>query len=152
MLPACISPDTCSFSARCFTWGEERSYLSSPGFAGWLAALYGSPSCAATQQKSGRKSTAFFCLSHSECAARPTPGSIRFVVEVLGSWMCVMDQHLSSAMDLQSVYKPSAQKSHKDRPWSTTQDSSGPVRPQGKMAGWTMKEAEHVLMDTTFVV
>ena len=73
------------------------------------------------------------------------------------AYVCVMDQHLSSAMDLLSVYKPSAEESHKERPqpWSPTQDGSGPVHPWGKtavMSGWTLIEAEHFLMDTTFLV
>lgn len=63
----------------------------------------------------------FFCLPHSPCAARSTPsGSIRFIVEVLCSCVRVMGQHLSSVVDLLSLYKPSTQESHKERhqPWS----------------------------------
>lgn len=44
------------------------------------------------QQKPERSSTAFFCSSHSERAASPTPsGSIRFVVEVLRSCVRACD-------------------------------------------------------------
>lgn len=72
---------------------ERRVIYSSPGFAGWLAALYSSPSCAATHSTNQEEeNTAFFCPSHSERAARPTPsGSIRFVVEVLCSCVRVCD-------------------------------------------------------------
>lgn len=102
--------------------------------------------------KSGR--TVFFCLPHSPRAARPTAsGSIRFMVEVLCSCLPVMGQHLSSVVDLLSLYKPSTQESHKERhqAWAPHRTAAVsrwafPVPPQGRTAAvprGALKEAEH---------
>jgi len=71
----------------------EKSYLQQSGICSLVGSAVRQPQLFChTQQKSGRKSTAFFCPSQSECAARPTPsGSIRFVVEVQGSCVRVCD-------------------------------------------------------------
>lgn len=139
---------------------ERRVIYSSPGFAGWLAALYSSPSCAATHSTNQEEETQHFSVHHTVNVLQDQ--HLLEASDLLwrccaAAYVCVMDQHLSSAIDLLSVYKPSAQESHKERhqSWFPTQDSSGPVCPQRKMAvmsGWTLKEAEHFLMDTTFLV
>lgn len=92
LLPACISPYTCSFSAQ-MLYLERRLIYSSLGFASWLAALHSSPSCAATHSKNQQGELQHFSVCHSECVARSTAsGSIRFVVEVLCSCIHVYDR------------------------------------------------------------
>ena len=120
--------------------GEKRRVIySRPGFAGWLAALYGSPSCAATRSKNQEEVQRF---------------SVRHTVNVLqdqhlleasdllwrccaAAYVCVMDQHLSSVTDLLSVYKPSAQKIHKEKhqPHTGWQWSCLPTGEDGSRVG-----------------
>lgn len=46
--------------------GEKRRVIySSPGFAGWLAVLYGSPSCAATHSKNQEEKVQRFPICHT---------------------------------------------------------------------------------------
>lgn len=92
--------------------GEKRRVIySSPGFAVWLAALYSSPSCAATHSKNQEEKVQRFAVHHTVNVLQDQ--HLLEASDLLwrcwaAAYVCVLDQHLSSAMDLLSVYKPSA--------------------------------------------